>query len=138
MKRKIYLSNNKKLAGVCGGIAEYFDLDPTIIRLAWVLLALLNGVGIIAYIVAAIVIPKGEGYYQEAHGSYGEDSFDGSNNTGWVLGLLLIIIGGVFALKNFFPELPLYWHHFRRILSYLWPFALIGLGLKIIIAGRGQ
>lgn len=58
MKRKLYKSNeNKMLAGVCGGIAEYFDMDPTVVRLAWVLFCALGGSGIIAYIIAAIIIP---------------------------------------------------------------------------------
>ncbi|MBO5066572.1 MAG: PspC domain-containing protein [Clostridia bacterium] len=59
MKKRLYKSAvNKKLCGVCGGIAEYFDLDPTIIRLAWVVFTLLGGSGIIAYIIAALVMPN--------------------------------------------------------------------------------
>lgn len=46
------------LAGVCGGIAEYFNIDPTVIRLAWVLFSLCGGSGVLAYIIAAIIIPK--------------------------------------------------------------------------------
>lgn len=59
MKKRLYKSNiEKKLCGVCGGVAEYFDLDPTVIRLAWVVFTLLGGSGIIAYIIAAIVMPN--------------------------------------------------------------------------------
>ena len=59
MKKRLYKSAvNKKLCGVCGGIAEYFDLDPTIIRLAWVVFTLLGGSGIIAYIIVALVMPN--------------------------------------------------------------------------------
>ena len=58
MKKRLYKSReDKKLCGVCGGIAEYFELDPSIIRLAWVVFTLLGGSGIIAYIIAAIVMP---------------------------------------------------------------------------------
>ena len=46
------------VVGVCGGIAEYFDIDPTLVRLAWVLFCALGGSGILAYIIAAIVIPR--------------------------------------------------------------------------------
>ena len=46
------------LGGVCGGIAEYFDVDPTFIRLGWILFCAVGGSGIIAYIIAAIVIPQ--------------------------------------------------------------------------------
>ena len=49
---------NKMLAGVCGGIAEYFGVDPTLIRLAWVVFSLLGGSGLLAYILAAIIIPR--------------------------------------------------------------------------------
>ena len=58
MKKRLYKSTtDKKLCGVCAGIAQYFDLDPTLIRLAWVIFTLLGGSGIIAYIIAAIVMP---------------------------------------------------------------------------------
>ena len=57
MKRLYRSSTNKVIAGVCGGIGEYFDIDPVIIRLVWILF-LFIGAGIIAYIIAWIVIPK--------------------------------------------------------------------------------
>ena len=58
MNKRLYKSTtDKKLCGVCAGIAQYFDLDPTIIRLAWVIFTLLGGSGIIAYIIAALVMP---------------------------------------------------------------------------------
>jgi phage shock protein C len=61
MDKRLYRSNkNKMLAGVCGGIAEYFNVDPTLIRLAWVLFACVGGSGLIAYIVCAIVVPRAQ------------------------------------------------------------------------------
>lgn len=58
MKKKLYKSSvDKKLSGVCGGIAEYFNIDSTLVRLAWVLFCVLGGSGVLAYIVAAIVMP---------------------------------------------------------------------------------
>ena len=60
MERRLYRSDtNKMVAGVCGGIGEYFDTDPTLIRLAWVVISIPLAFfgGIIAYIVAAIIIP---------------------------------------------------------------------------------
>lgn len=58
-QKKLYRSDsNKMIAGVCGGIAEYINLDPTIVRLLWVLLSFMGGTGIIAYIVAAIIMPS--------------------------------------------------------------------------------
>ena len=57
--KKLYRSStNSMLAGVCGGIGEYFNIDPTLVRLAWVLFSVLGGAGVMAYIIAAIIIPK--------------------------------------------------------------------------------
>lgn len=58
MKARLCKSRNKMIAGVCGGIAEYFSIDPTLIRLAWVLFCALGGSGVLAYIIAAIIIPE--------------------------------------------------------------------------------
>ena len=57
--KKLYKSStDKKIAGVCGGIAEYFNVDSTLIRLAWVLFSLLGGSGLLAYIIAALIMPE--------------------------------------------------------------------------------
>lgn len=47
----------KMIAGVCGGIAKYFEIDPTVVRLAWVIFSAMGGSGVLAYIIAAIIIP---------------------------------------------------------------------------------
>ena len=55
---RLYRSEcSRMLCGVCAGIAEYFNLDPTLIRLAWALFCVLGGSGVLAYILAAIIIP---------------------------------------------------------------------------------
>ncbi len=57
--KRLYRSNrNRMIAGVCGGIGEYFGTDPTLIRLGWIILTLMGGSGLIAYIIAWIVIPE--------------------------------------------------------------------------------
>ena len=59
MEKRLYKSNqNKMIDGVCGGIAEYFGVDPTVVRLLWALFSLMGGSGILAYILAAIIIPR--------------------------------------------------------------------------------
>ncbi|MBQ8300424.1 MAG: PspC domain-containing protein [Clostridia bacterium] len=64
--KKLYKSNNdRKLCGVCGGVAEYLNVDSTIIRLAWGALILFAGTGILAYILAALIIPDDNGYIQQ-------------------------------------------------------------------------
>lgn len=52
-------SQNRMLAGVCSGIAEYFSIDPTLVRLVAVILACFSGCGVLAYIIAALIIPNG-------------------------------------------------------------------------------
>ena len=56
--KRLTKSYERKLCGVCGGIADYFGVDPTLIRLIWVLLVLCAGTGILAYIIAAIIMPE--------------------------------------------------------------------------------
>ena len=66
MKKRLYKDHsNKKICGVCSGIAKFFDLDPTVIRLAWILFSALGGSGVLAYIICAIVMPDEPGYIEE-------------------------------------------------------------------------
>ena len=59
MEKKLYRSRReKKLAGVCGGLATYLNVDVSVIRLIWVLVTLFAGAGLLAYIVCALVIPE--------------------------------------------------------------------------------
>ncbi|MBE3592761.1 MAG: PspC domain-containing protein [Thermoanaerobacter sp.] len=59
MKKRIYRSKtNRMLGGVCGGIAEYFNVDPTIVRLIWAFAAVIWGSGLLAYLIAWIIIPE--------------------------------------------------------------------------------
>ncbi len=59
MEKKIYRSStNRKIAGVCGGIAEYFDIDPTLVRLLWVIASWIGGSGLLAYIIACVIMPE--------------------------------------------------------------------------------
>ena len=59
MQKKLYRSTtDKKLAGVCGGVAKYLNMDPTVIRVIWAILALFAGFSIAAYIICALVIPE--------------------------------------------------------------------------------
>lgn len=62
-EKRLYKSNkNRMLDGVCGGLAEYFGLDPSLVRLGWVVFCLLGGSGIIAYVIAMIIIPRNPVY----------------------------------------------------------------------------
>ncbi len=59
MQKKLYRSRtDRKISGVCGGIAAYFDIDPTIVRLLWLIAVFCAGGGVLAYLIAMIVVPK--------------------------------------------------------------------------------
>ena len=75
-KKKLYRSeNDKKIAGVCGGIAEYFNIDSTLVRLLLVLFCLLGGSGVLAYIIAWAVMPERPDYT-----NYGNNNFNNGGN----------------------------------------------------------
>lgn len=64
MNKRLYkIEEGKMVDGVCGGIAEFFNIDPTIVRLIWALLCMFGGGGIIAYIVCAIIMPRKSDVY---------------------------------------------------------------------------
>lgn len=58
MNKRLYKSSNKKICGVCGGIGEYLGVDPTFIRLLWIIFACVAGSGLLAYIIAAIIMDE--------------------------------------------------------------------------------
>ena len=65
MKKKLYKSlKDRKIAGVCGGIAEYFDIDSNVIRIIWVIFAFGFGTGILAYIICALILSDNPSEYQ--------------------------------------------------------------------------
>lgn len=77
MSKKLYKSTtDRKLCGVCAGIANYLNIDPTVVRLLWALITFVGGAGVIAYIVCALVIPD-EPYnnnYQDPYYAPNDDS----------------------------------------------------------------
>lgn len=133
MVRKLYKSSKDKvLAGVCGGVAEYFDIDPTLVRLAWVLISLTWGIGIIGYIICAIIIPERPSILNANSTIEGElneneqNNFNAKNNdkNRLVFGGILIIIGSVLLIKKFF-----YWLDFENI----WAMLLVLTGIYLLV-----
>jgi phage shock protein PspC (stress-responsive transcriptional regulator) len=137
------------IAGVCGGIAEYFDIDSTLVRLLTVLVVLLGGTGIIAYIIAWIIIPKNpeqisdedfekrekltdkikkgaEDMIEEVKENFktGESESTSERNRKILGGIIVIVIGIIFLLNSFFP-----WVGWGK----LWPVILIAVGITIMI-----
>ena len=81
-EKRLYKSADKKISGVCGGIAEYFGIDPAIVRIIWACTFLFTGAGLIAYIVAAIVMNENPGYEEDDRSdnytySYDSDTIKG-------------------------------------------------------------
>jgi len=80
MSKKLYKSRTDcKLGGVCGGIAEYFNIDSTLVRLALVVFVLLGGSGLLAYIIAVLVIPEAPTHDTTQH-DHNDTYYDNSNN----------------------------------------------------------
>ncbi len=123
MDKKLYRSSSdSKIAGVCGGLGEYFNIDPTIIRIIAVLLIFADGVGLIGYIIAWIVMPK------RAMGLEEEVPPPKETSLGKFLpGLILVVIGALFLFKNIY-----WWFDFW---DFFWPAILIALGLALILGG---
>ena len=76
MSKQLTKSNNKMISGVCAGIAEYLNLDPTIVRILWILFCIFGGSGVIAYIVCALVIPNAP----SVGGFNDHDNFNNNSN----------------------------------------------------------
>ena len=151
MYKKLYRSvTDKMVAGVCGGLAEYFAIDPVIVRLIFVLAVIFGGSGIFAYIILWIIIPQkpflitpfstnpvsGDSQPSEEEKKSENTQFNMNivnekplNNRSIYAGAFLILLGGIFLLDNFVPHF-----HFGDF----WPLILIGLGFAIIINSRNN
>jgi phage shock protein C len=122
MEKKLYRSRtNSMIGGVCGGLGEYLNVDPTIMRLVAVLLVFANGVGLLAYIIAWIIIPRNPGIEAEVVVT------EKSELNRLLPGLALIFLGLIFLLNSLIP-----WFRFR----FLWPLILIILGIFILIKAQ--
>jgi len=132
------------LGGVCGGIAEYFNIDPVIVRLIVVALFFVGGSALLAYVIALIVIPyepfkMAAGDNKEAAPAAAAAPVQALQSTSdavpLFLGILLIVIGAVFLLHNMPIFDPFYgWaRHFVR--HFFWPSLLIVFGIFIIARG---
>lgn len=109
------------VAGVASGIARHVGLDPTLVRLAFVVLTLAGGSGVLAYLVAWLVIPEEPADAAGDHAVTGPDA----GTLRLALGGLLVLVGLVTALDLAVPAVG----------RLLWPIALIVLGLTIVLTG---
>lgn len=94
--RKLYRSQvNRMIGGVCGGVAEYFQVDPTLVRLVWITVSLFGGIGIVVYIASLIIIPTNPNQKPSEDG----ESLIKDKTLFW--GSLLIIVGVFLLLRQF-------------------------------------
>ena len=78
--KKLYKSNNKMIDGVCAGVAEYFNIDPTVVRVVWAIFSCMGGSGILAYIIAALVCVKSGRAGCDWHGDGGAGPWVGGSS----------------------------------------------------------
>lgn len=127
-KRLQRSSSNKIVAGVCGGFGEYFDVDPVFVRIIAVVLALTtHGFGIVAYIIAWIIMPKQEEALVEEGTTQVDVKYSSWNK--YLPGLILIGIGLILLMRDMW-----YWFHWEDF----WPVALVLGGLYLILRKTGR
>lgn len=121
--KKLYRSrHDRMLTGVCGGFAEYFSVDPLIIRLVWILISLFYGAGIILYIFAAIIMPENPEHVVEVKGEKPKKSNDSTLFWGGLFILIGILL--LFRQMGFFHNFH-FWHIPWQI---IWAVFLILIG----------
>lgn len=139
MAKRLYRSRtDSMIAGICGGLAEYFDIDSSLVRVGAVLITLAGGAGIIAYVILWIVVPQ-----KSLATSVGEDKGAAAVETETVkseseekdrgvllIGMVLTVLGVLLLMNNY---LPFSWLSFSR----LWPLLLIFIGILVIVKGSG-
>lgn len=120
---------HRMIAGVCGGFADYFNLDPTLVRIVWILLSLVNGIGILVYIAALVLMPE------ESAGTSAEKKEANkirSESAGMVVGIILISVGLIFLMRESFQVTwPYHWPIF------VFPFMRFDVVLPLILVLLG-
>jgi phage shock protein C len=144
MDKKLYRSPvNKVVAGVAGGLGDYFGIDPVLVRVLFVVATISAGVGVITYLLLWIIMPEEKAFsgsvtsdgLPDANGDLNkdlnaeqptdtaQDFFQGKSKRTVISGIVLILIGTFFLIKTIFPMLTM---------KYLWPLILIAVGSVII------
>jgi phage shock protein C len=147
--KKLYRSRrNRMIGGVCGGIAEYFNIDPVIVRIIAVAFFFMGGSALLAYIIGLIVIPnepfdlpaaeKRESApvtVPAAASAAAPATKSPSDAVPLALGILLIFIGVIFLMHNIPLFSPYYWRALHIVRHFFWPSLLIVAGIFIIARG---
>jgi phage shock protein PspC (stress-responsive transcriptional regulator) len=111
-QRRLYRSvSNRHVAGVCGGMAEYFNVDPMIVRVIWFFSIFFHGVGLFAYIAAWIIVPENR------QAVTAPPQPRAQNNAQYILGAVLVVLGVIFLADRFDWDFLVPWH-WDRFLPY--------------------
>ena len=134
-RKRLYRSKREKVvAGVCGGIADYLELDPVVVRLLWVISVLFFGFGILLYIAAAIIIPENPNQVATKikDAATGAVETRPKGNWNFAIGAVLVLFGALLLLDQFdvFDRGLFRFHFFPWRL--FWPLLLIGLGIYFV------
>ncbi|MEN8152681.1 MAG: PspC domain-containing protein [Acidobacteriota bacterium] len=133
--KKLYKSReNKVIDGVCGGIAEYFEVDPVLVRLIFVLFFFFGGSAILAYIIGIIIMPvKSYDTKIEKTEKNKEVTPVNTNKNSLIIGIVFILIGMFFIMGNF-PVFNVYYYWVKRhFWDILLPGILIFIGISIVL-----
>ena len=141
MNKKFYRSSKDKVfAGVCGGIGEYFNIDPVLVRVLFFILLFVNGIGLILYLLLMLITPKepttiemmdaeNKDRTEEELSSITNEKFQTANKTRQIFGIILLVIGILFLIDNLVPYFDL---------EFVIPIALIIFGLYLIIKSKAS
>ena len=145
MYKKLYRSNkDKMLGGVAGGLAEYFDMDPTLVRVIFIITLFLGGTGVLAYIILWILVPEEPLVFPQAMNTGASPDPNAppdistppyfppeppvkKRNGPAIAGMALIVIGSLFLMDNIFPDF---------CFEDYWPLILVAIGLGLLMSAR--
>ena len=124
-RRSLYRSSDDKvLAGVFGGLADYLDIDATILRIIGIILFFgMSGEFILFYIIAAIIIPESDKIVSKSNEKT-KHELKTESDSNFLFGMILIVMGILFILQKY-----LRWFSF----DHIWPFIIVGFGIYLIM-----
>lgn len=126
MKRLYKSRKNKVIDGVCAGIAEYLDVDPVLIRVIFIILLFVGGIGFLLYLAGMLIIPPAP------EGEEERERKDSRTGVLFVLGLILVLIGFGLLLQNF--GIFSFWSALYFVVNFLVPAIFIIGGILLILA----
>lgn len=147
--KKLYRSKTDRVIfGVCGGLGEYFEIDPILIRIIFILLAFSGGSGVIIYLLLAVIIPEGkeqngkakklDEVIEDAQGKTQDLAEQIKNNSNWIanarniIGLIIVLWGFDILFKQIFNFSPFTWINW----GVFWALIVILIGAKIILSNK--